>query len=159
MKLVKYSKYKLKKICSFLITGAGILVSVLAVALIVVYTKILPCVPTQKIEVSGTKIWICVANTSYEQQRGLSYSKWLPKKWGMLFAFEEYSRHSFWMKDMNYPIDILWLDEKLQPVEMAAGADPDSYPGIFTPTYVNKFVLETRPGVITTNVPKVNYSP
>jgi hypothetical protein len=49
---------------------------------------------------------------------------------------------------MNYPIDILWLDDKLVPTEVARSATSESYPGLFTPVYANRFVLETRPGVI-----------
>jgi uncharacterized membrane protein (UPF0127 family) len=28
----------------------------------------------------------------------------------MLFVFQQSARHSFWMKDMKFPIDIIWLD-------------------------------------------------
>ena len=29
--------------------------------------------------------------------------------WGMLFVFKNTGRHPFWMKDMRFAIDILWL--------------------------------------------------
>ena len=35
---------------------------------------------------------------------------------GMLFVFDHSDKYSFWMKDMNFPIDIIWIGEDLQIV-------------------------------------------
>lgn len=43
--------------------------------------------------------------------RGLSYRDELPEGRGMLFTFGRPQRHSFWMKGMRFPIDIVWLRE------------------------------------------------
>lgn len=126
----------------------ALVIATVGIAYLMYAWSLLPCIPTRRITVASTSIWVCVADTPTEQTRGLSYSRYLPKKWGMLFVFSDYSHHQFWMKDMRYPIDILWLNDDLEPVEVARGAHPDSYPGLFTPVYANRFVLETRPGVV-----------
>jgi uncharacterized membrane protein (UPF0127 family) len=42
----------------------------------------------------------------------------------MLFVFEELGFHGIWMKNCRFPIDILWLDEKLRVVHRYEGAPP-----------------------------------
>jgi uncharacterized membrane protein (UPF0127 family) len=117
--------------------------------------QLIPCLPSNRIVVDGVGIWVCVANSPSEHARGLSETRYIPRNWGMLFVFKDYSHHRFWMKDMNYPIDIVWLNDSLQPVEVARNATPESYPGLFVPKYANRFVLETNVGRIIGEYPAV----
>lgn len=64
----------------------------------------------------------------------------------MLFVFAEAEQYSFWMKDMNYPIDIVWIDANRQVVAITENATPESYPLKFTPPVPVKYVLEVRSG-------------
>jgi len=41
--------------------------------------------------------------------KGLSGRESLGENWGMIFIFEEEAKHNFWMKDMNFPLDILYI--------------------------------------------------
>jgi uncharacterized membrane protein (UPF0127 family) len=50
-----------------------------------------------------------VADTSTERSLGLGGRKELCAECGMLFVFEQADRHGFWMKDMRFPLDILWI--------------------------------------------------
>ncbi len=56
---------------------------------------------------------ICVelANTDAKRQQGLSGRDPLSVNTGMLFLFPKAARHSFWMKDMKFPLDFLWIRE------------------------------------------------
>ena len=36
----------------------------------------------------------------------------------MLFIFSQPDFYPFWMKDMKFPIDIIWLDENLQIINI-----------------------------------------
>lgn len=55
-----------------------------------------------------------IARTSSEHAQGLSDREELPEGRGMLFVFKEKEQRSFHMKDMNFPIDIIWLsDDKI----------------------------------------------
>ena len=42
--------------------------------------------------------------------QGLAVKNQLKENEAMLFVFEKPGKHSFWMKDMKFPIDIIWLD-------------------------------------------------
>jgi uncharacterized membrane protein (UPF0127 family) len=66
----------------------------------------------------------------------------------MLFIFEEEEVHSFWMKNMRFPIDILWLDKEKRIVHLESRVPPcaaDPCP-TYTPGRPAVFVLELRSG-------------
>lgn len=46
------------------------------------------------------------------------------------------------MKDMNFPIDIIWVNADYEIVHMVKNAQPDSYPEIFKPNKAAQYVLE-----------------
>jgi uncharacterized membrane protein (UPF0127 family) len=43
---------------------------------------------------------------------------------GMLFYLEEPRKGSFWMKNMHFPIDIIWLDENFSIVHIEEELQP-----------------------------------
>lgn len=51
-----------------------------------------------------------VAGTPAEHIKGLSGRKLLEENHGMLFVFEQEGSPSFWMYDMRFPLDILWIN-------------------------------------------------
>jgi len=53
-----------------------------------------------------------LANTNASREIGLSYRTSMNQDEGMLFVFDKIGKYGFWMKDMNFPLDILWLDEE-----------------------------------------------
>lgn len=95
-----------------------------------------------------------VVQESAALQRGLSDSAPLEQNEAMLFVFSQSDKHGFWMKDMNYPIDIIWIDEAKKVISVKAHADPSSYSQvdeqsseIFKPASEGRYVLETAAGV------------
>lgn len=50
-----------------------------------------------------------VAIFNYEQIKGLGGKQELKNNQGMLFVYLNDDIRYFWMKDMNFPIDILWI--------------------------------------------------
>jgi len=65
---------------------------------------------------------------------------------GMLFVFEEEKRHPFWMKDMHFPIDIIWISGERKVLEITYGVSPETYPDIFQPQQPVKYVIEVEAG-------------
>lgn len=59
-----------------------------------------------------------LAVTSQERQRGLMFREKLKADQGMLFVFTREGLHSFWMKNMQIPLDILWLDKDKRVVHI-----------------------------------------
>ena len=68
-----------------------------------------PPLPTNKVTIGNTIFSVEVASTTIEQARGLSGRAGLKNNEGMLFLFNSAGVQNFWMKDMNFPIDIIWI--------------------------------------------------
>jgi len=59
--------------------------------------------------IAGQKVAVKLASTKEELQYGLAGVKQLNWNEGMLFIFPVSSQYQFWMKDMEIPLDIIWL--------------------------------------------------
>lgn len=58
------------------------------------------------------QIEVEIVKTMEERKTGLTKYETLSENQGMLFTFEEKDvKPVFWMKDMKFPIDIIWLDD------------------------------------------------
>ena len=105
--------------------------------------------PITSIQVGETVLdKIEIADSVRERELGLSGRNSIENNFGLLFVFESLGRHGFWMKDMNFPIDIIWLDQNFTIVGLQENADPSSYPQVFYPASPASYVLETKVGLI-----------
>ncbi|HEV8244051.1 MAG TPA: DUF192 domain-containing protein [Nitrospirales bacterium] len=68
---------------------------------------------------TGTRVQVELADTPQKRSRGLMFRERLASRTGMLFVFEETGEWSFWMKNTNVALDILWLgaDKRIVHVE------------------------------------------
>lgn len=87
-----------------------------------------------------------VADTNAERSLGLSNRESLAKGSGLLFIFEKAGNYGFWMKEMLFSIDIVWMDENWQVINVEKSISPQTYPKIFYPNTPAKFVLELNSG-------------
>lgn len=87
-----------------------------------------------------------VASTTEARARGLSGFASLPKDSGMLFVFQTAGVIGFWMREMNFPIDIVWIDADKRVSGVAPGISPETYPEIFYPREEIMYVLELNSG-------------
>lgn len=81
-----------------------------------------------------------------DRARGLSGRSGLATNEGLWFVFEEPARHAFWMKDMLFAIDIIWIDINGLVVHIEHGLTPETFPTIFTPSSDASYVLEVNSG-------------
>ncbi len=88
-----------------------------------------------------------IADTDEKRVLGLSGRENLPEDSGLLFIFPTSDYYPFWMKDMNFPIDILWIDENWTIVDITENVQPESYPQTFRPQTPAKYVLEINAGL------------
>lgn len=102
--------------------------------------------PQKDLFIKGTLLRVEVAETPVARRCGLSLRDLLSENRGMLFVFEESGFHGIWMKDMNFSIDIVWIDEAHRVVDEVFGASPESYPGVFKPKKGASYVLEVPQG-------------
>jgi uncharacterized membrane protein (UPF0127 family) len=66
----------------------------------------------------------------------------------MIFVFDGQDKHGIWMKDMNFDIDILWLDVNGKLVGLKDNASPQSYPEVFYPERPAQYVIEGSSSLI-----------
>lgn len=82
---------------------------------------------TVTLEIRGNPIAAEIAETIFERSRGLSGRQSIGSGEGMLFLFDTVEPHAMWMKDMEFPIDILWIKNSIV-VDIEESARPE--PGI-----------------------------
>lgn len=93
---------------------------------------------------------LLVAKKEKELEIGLSEKKSLPQDEGMLFVFEKTAYYSFWMKNMQFPIDIIFIKDNrvvnvYQDVQPPKSKD-ENLP-IFKPEEPADRVLEINAGL------------
>jgi uncharacterized membrane protein (UPF0127 family) len=81
------------------------------------------------------------------QEKGLGSRNSISDSQGMLFVFDRADMHCFWMKDMQFPIDMLWLDASKTVVHLEQSVSPDSYPKAYCPEQNSNYVLEVQAGL------------
>jgi uncharacterized protein len=52
-----------------------------------------------------------ISADALSRMRGLSNRESLCENCAMIFLFGKLAKHSFWMKDMNFPLDILYIQD------------------------------------------------
>ncbi len=82
------------------------------------------------------------------RELGLSYQQNLPANSVMLFVFPSASNWGIWMKGMNFPLDIFWLDKTGKVIYMKENVATSTYPTVFAPTSFSQamYVIEADAG-------------
>lgn len=94
----------------------------------------------------GVNIVARVADTDKQRELGLSGVETLTQYEGMWFIFPQMGIYPFWMKDMQFPLDIIWVDDQMKIVDVQLNAVPESYPETFVPKAAARYVLEVPAG-------------
>jgi len=102
------------------------------------------------IQLAGQELRVSVVSTPETRARGLGGRTGLASDEGMLFAFDSDAKYMFWMKDMLFSIDILWLSDDGVVVDIRENVSPATYPKIFTPNVPARYVLELPAGFVKT---------
>jgi uncharacterized membrane protein (UPF0127 family) len=110
---------------------------------------------TVEIQVASSTIYAQVANTENKRSLGLSYTPKIDENAGMLFVFDNQEARNFWMRDMYFDLDIIWLDENKQVVGFFERVPKESYnhehpekSKIYHSPDNTKYVLEVNSGTI-----------
>jgi uncharacterized membrane protein (UPF0127 family) len=95
---------------------------------------------------NGSTLSLILATTTIAREQGLGGRVLLAPNTAMLFVFPSDGMYGFWMKDMQFPIDILWLDASAKVVHIESSLATSTYPKAFYPSSPVRFVLETDAG-------------
>ncbi len=94
-----------------------------------------------------------VSDSFLKRMIGLMYRSAIAEDECMLFIFNEEARLGIWMKNMNFPIDVIWLDSDMRIVSMVEGIQPCHR--IICKTYYpeakSKYIIELKSGSIEKN--------
>ncbi len=112
--------------------------------------------------VGQTHILVDYATTSLEWTTGLSGQKSLATNQGLLFVFDHPDYYGIWMKDMNFPIDVIWFDINKQIIYIKEDFLPSTYlqtvpQTVYPPSKVG-YVLEVPVGFVKNNQIKIGDS-
>ncbi len=96
----------------------------------------------------GTQTYtLYIADSPKLQEQGLSNVKNMPSSAGMLFVFSKPNKYYFWMKDMKFPLDFVFIRNNVV-IDTLENIDPNSYPKAFTAISPFDSVLELNNGEI-----------
>ena len=105
---------------------------------------------------NGKCISIEYAITPEQRGKGLMYRELLPENAGMLFVFPEETKPGFWMKNVKFPLDFVWIDKekKIAGFEENVPTCADYCPSR-SPKSNILYVLEVNSGFVSRNMLKI----
>lgn len=88
----------------------------------------MPCRPSVSFDSLNRthRIQVDLATTAEAREKGLMFVKHLPLDRGMWFIFPNAKMRRFWMKNTLIPLDIIFVDEALQVINVIHAAEPGS---------------------------------
>jgi uncharacterized membrane protein (UPF0127 family) len=113
------------------------------------YPELVPIV------VGEVAVQASVADSIPERIKGLSNTPYLPEGVVKLFAFGAEGEHGIWMKDMNYPLDIIWVAKSGMIVHIEDNVSPETYPESFSSPKPAWYVIEASAGFVASSSIKV----
>ncbi|PID31097.1 hypothetical protein CSA80_03110 [Candidatus Saccharibacteria bacterium] len=103
-------------------------------------------VPQNVLTVGGQYYTLTVAANDEARSKGLGGRRDMARNEGMLFVFEREAVRCFWMKNMQFSIDIIWLNAAKQVVHVEPNLSPKTFPKSFCPAKPAQYVVELRAG-------------
>ena len=94
------------------------------------------------VSIDGQTIYVDLAENPAQQALGLGNRASLGAHQGMLFIFPVDDMHMFWMKDMSFSIDMIWLSADGTVMYIQPNVAPSTYPDAFGPKEPSRYVLE-----------------
>jgi uncharacterized membrane protein (UPF0127 family) len=96
-----------------------------------------------KVQIGTNIFYVDVAITSAEKELGLGYRESMKTDHGMLFVYDHPEQYRYWMKNMRFPIDILWIKDNTI-VDITKNVPVESYQTftMYTPKVSVNKVLE-----------------
>jgi uncharacterized membrane protein (UPF0127 family) len=101
----------------------------------------------QTVTINNHKFLVEIADTKAKRELGLGNRDGLCEDCGMLFIFDDKKSRVFWMKDMRFDIDIIWIEDGTIVDIVENVSHKDSEKKIYSPKNIDK-VLELPAGSV-----------
>ena len=127
----------------------GLTLALLALGLHPAMACTAPAASESTVTIRGRALPVEIVRTSEAQARGLGGRESLEWDRGMLFPYEESGFPVFWMHDMRFDIDIVWIrDERIVSIahRVPHPPDPRAEPVRVRPPELVNMVLEVPAG-------------
>ena len=101
--------------------------------------------------INGFEVSLAIASNDELRIKGLSGSEKLNENEGMLFLFDKPSKEGFWMNEMKYAIDIIWLDSNSSVVHIEKNLEPCKVSlacPVYDPQVNSLYVIELSTGFV-----------
>ncbi len=109
-------------------------------------------------KVGDSIIEVEIADTPEQRAKGLSGRESLAENRGLLFIYDQPGLYGIWMKEMKFPIDIIWIDSNKKIISISKNIGPESFPEIFEPAVPAQYILEINAGFVDENRIKIGDS-
>lgn len=103
--------------------------------------------PGIPVHIGGVDYHLEVAATTVQQELGLGGRVAMDRDRGMLFMSSSMDQRCFWMKDMHFPLDIIWVSGGKKVTHIEQNVSPSTYPRTYC--YPAQYVIELHAGEIT----------
>lgn len=97
--------------------------------------------------IGGTTLYVEIADTDEERGLGLGGRENLDEDAGMFYVFPGQNFYAFNMKDMLFPLDIIWINKDKKIVDVMKNVPPETYPEFsYMNDFLAQYVLEVNAG-------------
>jgi uncharacterized membrane protein (UPF0127 family) len=111
--------------------------------------------PRGIVKIDGVVLEVQIADTDPRRARGLMFQEQLPFDEGMLLVFDDANKRSIWMLNMQFPLDVIWIDDNSRVVFIEKNIPPckTALETVTCPSYKGgskdaKYVLEVTAGFV-----------
>jgi uncharacterized membrane protein (UPF0127 family) len=106
--------------------------------------------PTTEVHIGSSGIYsVWLADNEPDRVKGLSGVGKIDLNGGLLMKFDNDDTHGIWMKDMNFPLDIIWMDKAEKVIYIVKNAPPENpVETVYAPKSPARYVLELPAGSV-----------
>lgn len=99
--------------------------------------------------INDMRVSVEIADNFETRAKGLMFRDSLPENHGMIFVFETEGNYPFWMMNMKFNLDIIWIDSKGEVAHVAKDVVPCGIScSVIDPQTNAKYVLEVKAGFV-----------
>lgn len=142
----------MKNIFKYIFISLILLIPLVFIYFLFIYDNDIKPVLDHKYElmVGSDTRYLALADTTEKQNTGLSNINNISKKEGMLFIFNTDQRFPFWMKDVKFNLDMIFMDKEMKVNHIFRNTPPcgNDECSLYVSPYPYRYVIELKGGEV-----------